>query len=170
MNVQEKYKKKGKFPKIYIKIFEIFKNIINCYDKNYNFDHHKDNLTKVDNTNESKMISMLECIEDFVNYLLNKNKYYKKNSILYMQFRKAKSVIEEENKQKKYLRQIEIMKEKRQDIINKIEERMNKKYLLPYRKVGVNLIPKIAKEKELRLLKRNNSTNFKIKDFLYDVY
>ena len=113
---------------------------------------------------------MLECIEDFVNYLLNKNKYYKKNSSLYMQFRKAKSVIEEENKQKKYLRQIEIMKEKRQDIINKIEERMNKKYLLPYRKVGVNLISKIAKEKELRLLKRNNSTNFKIKDFLYDVY
>ena len=165
-----KVPKIGKFPKIYIKIFNIFKTILYSNDKNCNFESHKNNFSTVGNSNECKMISMLECIEDFVNYLLNKNKYYKKNSILYMEFRKAKSVIEEENKQKKYLRQIEIMKEKRQDIINKIEERMNKKYLLPYRKVGVNLISKIAKEKELRLLKRNNSTNFKIKDFLYDVY
>ena len=165
-----KIQKKGKFPKIYIKIFEIFKNIINCYDKNYNFDHHKNNLTKVDNTNESKMISMLECIEEFVNYLLDKNKYYKKNNILYIQFKNVKSLIEEENKQKKYIRQMEIMKEKRQDIINKIEERINKKYFLPYRKVGVNLIAKITKEKELRLLKRNKSGNLNLKDFLYDIY
>jgi hypothetical protein len=113
---------------------------------------------------------MLECIEEFVNYLLDKNKYYKKNNILYIQFKNVKSLIEEENKQKKYIRQMEIMKEKRQDIINKIEERINKKYFLPYRKVGVNLIAKITKEKELRLLKRNKSGNLNLKDFLYDIY
>ena len=39
---------------------------------------------------------MLECIEEFVNYLLDKNKYYKKNNILYIQFKNVKSLIEEE--------------------------------------------------------------------------
>ena len=65
---------------------------------------------------------------------------------------------------------MEIMKEKIQDIINKIEERINKKYFLPYRKVGVNLISKIAKERELKLLRRNNSVNLNLNNFLHDVY
>ncbi len=160
----------GKYPKIYIKIFNIFKNILNNYDKNYSFENHKNNFCKVGNTIESKMLSMLECIEEFINYLINKNKNYKKNNILYMQFKNAMGVVEDENKQKKYIRQMEIMKEKRQDIINKIEERINKKYFLPYRKVGVNLISKIAKERELKLLRRNNSVNLNLNNFLHDVY
>ena len=62
------------------------------------------------------------------------------------------------------------MKEKRKEINKRIEERINKKYFLPYRKVSINYIDKIKKEKEKILLyKKEKSASLEIKDFLYDI-
>ena len=115
------------------------------------------------------MICMLEFIEQFVNYLIFQYRYYKSNPILFLEYKNALSIVDSDNKQRKYLNQIKKMKEKRKEINKKIEERMNKKYFLPYRKVNINYIDKINKDKEKVLLyKKEKSASVEIKDFLYD--
>jgi hypothetical protein len=62
---------------------------------------------------------------------------------------------------------MEIMREKRRNVIQKIEERINKKYFLPHRKVAVNFSNKIKKS-QVNSLKKENSSSIELKDFLYD--
>ncbi len=168
--LENKFPKKEKYSKKYIKIFEIFKTSFAFKNKISKYINHLFSLYKVDNSNESKMICMLEFIEQFINYLIFQYRYYKSNPILFIEYKKACSIVDSDNKQRKYLNQIEKMKEKRKEINKRIEERINKKYFLPYRKVSINYIDKIKKEKEKILLyKKEKSASLEIKDFLYDI-
>ena len=168
--LDNKFQKKEKYSKKYIKIFEIFKTSFAYKNKISKYINHLFSIHKVDNTNESKMICMLEFIEQFINYLIFQYRYYKSNPILYIEYKNALSIVDSDNKQRKYLNQIEKMKEKRKEINQKIEERMNKKYFLPYRKVNINYINKIKKDREkLLLYKKEKSASLEIKDFLYDI-
>ena len=160
--------KKGKYSKIYIKIYEIFKNSLEYRNiKELKFINHLNDFSKVSNTNESKMLNMLEFIEEVINDLFHKNQIYKSNPLLFIQFKKAYNVVDHINKERKYIKQMEIMREKRRNVIQKIEERINKKYFLPHRKVAVNFSNKIKKS-QVNSLKKENSSSIELKDFLYD--
>ena len=167
--LDNKFPKKEKYSEKYIKIFEIFKTSFAYKNKISKYINHLFSLYKVDNTNESRMICMLEFIEQFINYLIFQYRYYKSNPILFLEYKNARSIVDSDNKQRKYLNQIKKMKEKRKEINKKIEDRMNKKYFLPYRKFNINYIDKINKDKEKVLLyKKEKSASVEIKDFLYD--
>ena len=167
--LDNKFPKKEKYSEKYIKIFEIFKTSFAYKNKISKYINHLFSLYKVDNSNESRMICMLEFIEQFVNYLIFQYRYYKSNPILFLEYKNARSIVDSDNKQRKYLNQIKKMKEKRKEINKKIEDRMNKKYFLPYRKFNINYIDKINKDKEKVLLyKKEKSASVEIKDFLYD--
>jgi hypothetical protein len=91
--------KKGKYSKIYIKIYEIFKNSLEYRNiKELKFINHLNDFSKVSNTNESKMLNMLRFIEEVLNTLLYQNNLYKMDLELFKQYKKVFAIFDQEIK------------------------------------------------------------------------
>lgn len=157
-----KTSKKEKLSNLFLKINEIFKNILYHSNKKYN-------QTKIENSNESKMLNMLEFIEEVINCLLEKNKYYKKNPYLLQQFKEVLFLIDRKNKQKNSVLQKQILTQKRQEVIKQIEKRINKRYFIFQRKINIDYINSKNKKEKSKSLKKEKSKSLDIKDFMFDI-
>ena len=121
---------------LYKKVYNIFQISLN-FGINYKYliQQHESLTTKINDSIENKMLIMLEFIESVLNILIEKYNYYKNNKIYAIEFKKVTTMIDKINKHKNYLKQVQIMEEKSFEVIRNIQKRMNKKYVLPYRKV-----------------------------------
>jgi hypothetical protein len=155
---------------LYKKIYETFEMTLN-YGINFKslIENQSSSNTKIIERNESKMITMLEFIENVFNILIQKYNKYKNNKKYHLKFKKAISIVEESNKHKKNLRQIELMKEKRFEVIQKIQNRINKKYFLPFRRVENNYTTKINFE-TVNGSEKTKENPLTLNDFMYDIY
>ena len=152
------------------KIYEIFEMTLN-YGIHFKsiIENQSSLTTKIIDRNESKIISMLEFIENFFNILIQKYNIYKNDKKYSTKFKKAVLKVEDSNKHKKNLRQIELMKAKRYDVIEKIQKRMNKNYFLPFRRVENTFTTKINFETE-KLSQKIKANSLTLYDFMYDIY
>ena len=155
---------------LYKKIYETFEMSLN-YGINFKslIENQSSLTTKIIERKESRMISMLEFIENVFNILIEKYNKYKNDKKNYSKFKKAVSIVEESNKYKKNLRQIELMKAKRFEVIEKIQKRINKKYFLPFRRVENNYTTKINFE-TVNLSEKTKENPLTLNDFMYDIY
>ena len=67
------------------------------------------------------------------------------------------------------LKQIEDLKEKRNDVIQKIQKRINKNFFLPYRRMNHNFRTKNKFELD-NLSQKNKEAYLTLNDFMYDIY
>ena len=161
--------KKKKHSKLYLKIFETFKNSLSYKSNSTKYINHFNLITDEENTNESKMLNMLRFIEEVLNTLLYENNLYKMDLELFKQYKKVFAIVDQEIKQRKFIKQMKILKEKREEDIKSIEKKMKRKYILPHKKINENLIKKIRKEQEkIKLSKKEKSVSYEINDFLYE--
>ena len=161
--------KKKKHSKLYLKIFETFKNSLSYKSNSTKYINHFNLITDEENTNESKMLNMLRFIEEVLNTLLYQNNLYKMDLELFKQYKKVFAIVDQEIKQRKFIKQMKILKEKREEDIKSIEKKMKRKYILPHKKINENLIKKIRKEQEkIKLSKKEKSVSYEINDFLYE--
>ena len=161
--------KKKKHSKLYLKIFEIFKNSLSYKSNSTKYINNFNLITNEENTNESKMLNMLRFIEEVLNTLLYQNNLYKMDLELFKQYKKVIAIVDQEIKQRKFIKQMKILKEKREEDIKSIEKKMKRKYILPHKKINENLIKKIRKEQEkIKLSKKEKSVSYEINDFLYE--
>lgn len=152
-----------------MKIFETFKNSLSYKSNITKYINHFNLITNEENTNESKMLNMLRFIEEVLNTLLYQNNLYKMDLELFKQYKKVFAIVDQEIKQRKFIKQMKILKEKREEDIKSIEKKMKRKYILPHKKINENLIKKIRKEQEkIKLSKKEKSVSYEINDFLYE--
>ena len=148
--------------KLYSKILEVYNNI--CEDKRIPIQMI---LKKGNMTSEMEMINMLEKIELGLDELNTKNKVYL-NGPRAGEYKLIQIQIEKEHKIKKTILQREAQLRKIEILKEKIEERNNKIYVLPLKKVD-KYYSIFAKKDKKR--KNNNKTNSEpqFDDFMYDV-
>lgn len=153
---------KLKQTKLYSKILEVFNNI--CEDKNITIQMI---LKKGNMTSEIEMINMLAKIELGLDELITKNRIFL-NGPKASEYKSIQIQIEKEHKIKKTILQREAQLRKIEILKEKIEERNNKIYVLPLKKVDkyYSIFAKKDKKK-----KNNNKTNSEpqFDDFMYDL-
>ncbi len=166
--------KTNNYSMLYNKIYEIFEITLsfgnNVENLNLNLFTNHDNISnKINDTVENKMLIMLEYIEIILNILIEINNKYKNDKNLNKEFKKANINVEHYNRHKKYLKQIEDLKEKRNDVIQKIQKRINKKFFLPHRRMNHNFRTKNKFELD-NLSQKNKEAYLTLNDFMYDIY
>ena len=165
--------KTNNYSMLYNKIYEIFEITLsfgnNVENLNLNLFTNHDISNKINDTMENKMLIMLEYIEIILNILIEINNKYKNDKNLNKEFKKANINVEHYNRHKKYLKQIEDLKEKRNDVIQKIQKRINKKFFLPHRRMNHNFRTKNKFELD-NLSQKNKEAYLTLNDFMYDIY
>ena len=148
--------------KLYSKILEVYNNI--CEEKRIPIQMI---LKKGNMTSEMEMINMLAKIELGLDELNTKNRVYL-NGPRAGEYKLIQIQIEKEHKIKKTILQREAQLRKIELLKEKIEERNNKIYVLPLKKVD-KYYSIFAKKDKKR--KNNNNTNSEpqFDDFMYDV-
>ena len=126
-------------------------------------------FTKKTGSNEGEMLSMLQSIEISVDRLFGIFKYYYQNkNIYYDLLKKIKTTIEKEHKIEKAKKQREEQMMKLKNLKEQVEERNNKIYFKPRKKVDTYYQYVIKKEKK----NNNDDDQFKeplFTDFMYDI-
>ena len=165
--------KTNNYSMLYNKIYEIFEITLsfgnNVENLNLNLFTNHDISNKINDTMENKMLIMLEYIEIILNILIEINNKYKNDKNLNKEFKKANINVEHYNRHKKYLKQIEDLKEKRNDVIQKIQKRINKKFFLPHRRMNHNYRTKNKFDLD-NLSQKNKEAYLTLNDFMYDIY
>ena len=165
--------KTNNYSMLYNKIYEIFEITLsfgnNVENLNLNLFTNHDISNKINDTMENKMLIMLEYIEIILNILIEINNKYKNDKNLNKEFKKANINVEHYNRHKKYLKQIEDLKEKRNDVIQKIQKRINKKFFLPHRRMNHNFRTKNKFDLD-NLSQKNKEAYLTLNDFMYDIY
>ena len=120
------------------------------------------------NTKEEELIEFLSKIELVLSFLIGKLSVYRKNNIYFDELKKIQNEIEKENKiiKNKKQREQEILKIKK--LKELIEERNQKNYFIPKKKV--NNYFEFVKKKTKKISFQNNyfkEPNFE--DFMYDI-
>ena len=165
--------KTNNYSMLYNKIYEIFEITLsfgnNVENLNLNLFTNHDISNKINDTVENKMLIMLEYIEIILNILIEINNKYKNDKNLNKEFKKANINVEHYNRHKKYLKQIEDLKEKRNDVIQKIQKRINKKFFLPHRRMNHNFRTKNKFDLD-NLSQKNKEAYLTLNDFMYDIY
>ena len=165
--------KTNNYSMLYNKIYEIFEITLsfgnNVENLNLNLFTNHDISNKINDTMENKMLIMLEYIEIILNILIEINNKYKNDKNLNTEYKKANINVEHYNRHKKYLKQIEDLKEKRNDVIQKIQKRINKNFFLPYRRMNHNFRTKNKFELD-NLSQKNKEAYLTLNDFMYDIY
>ena len=115
---------------------------------------------------EKEMLLMLEYIEQTIDYLRMKIKNYRdKSEKTYRFIKNVKLDIEREHKIDKARIQMILGLQKVQTLKEKVEKRSNKIYFLPTKKIDLNRLKNIKKEK---IIHNNLNKVPSIKDFLYN--
>ena len=111
---------------------------------------------------------MLEFIEIVLNLLIEKNHYYQNNKNYSKELKKINVIIDKMKRNRNYLRQVQIMDIKKTDEIQNIQNRIDKNYFLPFRKVSEKyfLRKNINVDNFIQNSKESNSLT--INDFMYD--
>ena len=153
---------------LYKKVYNIFQISLN-FGINYKYliQQHESLTTKINDSIENKMLIMLEFIESVLNILIEKYNYYKNNKIYAIEFKKVTTMIDKNNKHKNYLKQVQIMEEKSFEVIRNIQKRMNKKYILPYRKVDCKYFTN-KKFDYLNLSQKTKEHSLTFYDFMHE--
>ena len=120
------------------------------------------------NTKEEELIEFLSKIEFVLTYLIGKLSVYRNNSIYYDELKKIQSEIEKEHKiiKNKKQREQEILKIKR--LKEQIEERNEKNYFIPRRKVN-NYFEFVKKKSKKTHNQKHYFNDPNFEDFMYDI-
>lgn len=148
--------------KLYSKILEVFQNI------KKNDEDKKIQIKKIVNSSEIEMLNMLSKIELALDILIRQNQAYL-NGPRAPELKEIQIQIEKEHKIKKTLMQREAQLRKIEYLKDKIEERNNKIYFLPLRKIEKNYAFRAKKEKQRKIKNRANSIPI-FDDFMYDLF
>ena len=154
---------------LYKKIYEVFRVVLNFGITIENLIKEQESLSsKIDDTIECKMLNMLEFIEIVLNLLIEKNHYYQNNKNYSKELKKINVIIDKMKRNRNYLRQVQIMDIKKTDEIQNIQNRIDKNYFLPFRKVSEKyfLRKNINVDNFIQNSKENNSLTYN--DILYD--
>ena len=157
-------KKKDKKSILFIKILKIYEN---CRVDDNDINNTNDNIIKL--PIEEEIINMLKYIEIKVNELINKiNLFIKKeNKISSKDFiKKIKIEIEKDHKIEKAEIQKFKQKEKYKKLYEKIQERNNKIYFLPKKKIDISKFK--SKKSEKNEIRTEPNEDKKIEDFLFE--
>ena len=156
--------KKDKKSILFIKILKIYEN---CRVDDNDINNTNDNIIKL--SIEEEIINMLKYIEIKVNELINKiNLFIKKeNKISSKDFiKKIKIEIEKDHKIEKAEIQKFKQKEKYKKLYEKIQERNNKIYFLPKKKIDISKFK--SKKSEKNEIRTEPNEDKKIEDFLFE--
>lgn len=158
-------KKKGK---LYNKIFNVFTTALLFKDEALNNDSFEDKSARVQLTNESEMIEMLQYIEKVLMILLDFSKDIRKNEEIAPLLKGIYVKIDKDNKNKKNLYQKELLRQQEEIKKKRIEERTKKVYFIPLRKVDMKYsqLLKLNKIKNTKSTIDNNALQFE--DFIFD--
>lgn len=148
--------------KLYSKILEVFQNV------KKNDEDKKIQIKKIINSSEIEMLNMLSKIEFELDILIRQNQTYL-NGPRAPELKEIQIQIEKEHKIKKTLLQREAQLRKIEYLKDKIEERNNKIYFLPLKKVEKNYAFMTKKEKQRKIKNRANSIPG-FDDFMYDLF
>lgn len=120
------------------------------------------------NSNEIDILEMLEHIEHSIDFLIGKFEYYQSNKTNYKLLRTIQSTIEKEHKMEKGKCQREEEENRFRMLKEKIEERNNKTYYIPKKKVD-NFAEFVSKKKKKNSNMDNIKTEPTFEDFMYDL-
>ena len=154
---------------LYKKIYEIFRVVLNFGITIENLIKGQESLTtKIDDTIESKMLNMLEFIEIVLNLLIEKNHFYKRNKNYSKELKKIHLIIEKMKRNRNYLRQVQNMDMKNTNEIQNIQNKIDKKYYLPYRKVSEKYFLRKNFNDNNFIQNSNENKYLTFNDFMYD--
>ena len=158
-NNSSNYKLKLKYQnsKLFLKIYEVLTNITK---KNFIIEKNPQS------TKEKEMLLMLKKIELLFDNLLRINREY---SLKYVnEIAEIKTKIEKERKTEKASQQRELLMKKFELIRNKIENRINKVYFLPRKKVE-KYYSLIIKKKNEYVKYNNRKSKYDLEDYMSDI-
>jgi hypothetical protein len=138
---------------------------LNCFEemKYYKIDL---NLYKEDN---KMILEILVYAERILNLLISEKKYYYSNDKLKKIYLKIKEDMDKKTKMEKMMIQIKIRKEKEIEKREKLEEKINKKYYKPKRKIDYDYYRKELNKKNNSILNKSVKKETKFEDFFYDI-
>ena len=158
-NNSSNYKLKLKYQnsKLFLKIYEVLTNITK---KNFIIEKNPQS------TKEKEMLLMLKKIELLFDNLLRINREY---SLKYVnEIAEIKTKIEKERKTEKASQQRELLMKKFESTRNKIENRINKVYFLPRKKVE-KYYSLIIKKKNEYVKYNNRKSKYDLEDYMSDI-
>ena len=158
-------KKKGL---LYNKIFNVFTTALLLKDGALDNDDTEDKSARVQLTNESEMLEMLQYIEKVLMILLDYNKSIKNNEELLPLLKGIYVKIDKDNKNKKNMYQKELLRQQEEIKKKKIEERTKKVYFIPLRKVDMKYSQQLKLNKINKTRKTIDSNDLQFVDFIFD--
>ena len=158
-------KKKGL---LYNKIFNVFTTALLLKDGALDNDDTEDKSARVQLTNESEMLEMLQYIEKVLMILLDYNKSIKNNEELLPLLKGIYVKIDKDNKSKKNMYQKELLRQQEEIKKKKIEERTKKVYFIPLRKVDMKYSQQLKLNKINKTRKTIDSNDLQFVDFIFD--
>ena len=158
-------KKKGL---LYNKIFNVFTTALLLKDGALDNDDTEDKSARVQLTNESEMLEMLQYIEKVLMILLDYNKSIKNNGELLPLLKGIYVKIDKDNKSKKNMYQKELLRQQEEIKKKKIEERTKKVYFIPLRKVDMKYSQQLKLNKINKTRKTIDSNDLQFVDFIFD--
>ena len=158
-------KKKGM---LYNKIFNVFTTALLLKDEALDSDDIEDKSARVQLTNESEMLEMLQYIEKVLMILLDYNKSIKNNEELLPLLKGIYIKIDKDNKSKKNMYQKELLRQQEEIKKKKIEERTKKVYFIPLRKVDMKYSQQLKLNKIKQTRKTIDSNELQFVDFIFD--
>ena len=121
--------------------------------------------------NDNKMIvDILNYAERILNILLAEKKYYYSNEKLKKIYENKSKEVDKKTKIEKILLQIKLRKHKEIEKREKLEEKINKKYYKPSRKIDYDYYRKEMNKKHKTIIDKNVKNETKFEDFLFDIY
>ena len=125
------------------------------------------NIYKNDN---KMMLDTLDSAEKLLNLLLTEKKYYYSNQKLKIIYEQATEEEDKKTKIEKMLVQIKLRKHKELEKKEKLEEKINKKYYKPTRKIDYDYYRREMNKKNKTIVDKTIKNETKFEDFLYDIY
>ena len=150
------------------KIFNVFTTALLLKDGALDNDDTEDKSARVQLTNESEMLEMLQYIEKVLMILLDYNKSIKNNEELLPLLKGIYVKIDKDNKSKKNMYQKELLRQQEEIKKKKIEERTKKVYFIPLRKVDMKYSQQLKLNKINKTRKTIDSNDLQFVDFIFD--
>ena len=116
------------------------------------------------------MLDTLDSAEKLLNLLLTEKKYYYSNQKLKIIYEQATEEEDKKTKIEKMLVQIKLRKHKELEKKEKLEEKINKKYYKPTRKIDYDYYRREMNKKNKTIVDKTIKNETKFEDFLYDIY
>ena len=122
-------------------------------------------------SDEKLILEILLYAENIIYLLLTQKKYYNSDPQLKKIYKEISEEIDKKTRIEKMFVNIKIKKQKEIEKREKLNEKINKNYIKPKRKIDYDYYRKEAHKKNLTMMMEKNAKNeTKFEDFLYDIY